>query len=83
MQLERDAVIIESRAVSDTDEIIAMTASGVVIRMPVSEFRIIGRGTKGVRVMRLDEKDKVVSIAFVSADMVNGDEQEPAEKNGE
>jgi DNA gyrase subunit A len=83
MQLERDAVIIESRAVSDTDEIIAMTAYGVVIRMPVSEFRIIGRGTKGVRVMRLDEKDKVVSIAFVSADMVNGDEQVPAEKNGE
>jgi len=30
MQLERDAVVIESRAVSDTDEIIAMTASGVV-----------------------------------------------------
>ena len=50
-----------------------MTASGVVIRTPVSEFRIIGRGTKGVRVMRLDEKDKVVGIAFVSAEMVNGD----------
>jgi len=68
MQLERNAVIIESRAVSDTDEIIAMTASGVVIRMPVSDFRIIGRGTKGVRVMRLDDKDKVVGVAFVPAD---------------
>ena len=33
MQLERDAVIIESRAVSDTDEIIAMTADGIVIRI--------------------------------------------------
>lgn len=75
MQLERDAVVIESRAVSDTDEIIAMTASGVVIRTPVSEFRIIGRGTKGVRVMRLDEKDKVVGIAFVSAEMANGVEE--------
>ena len=82
MQLERDAVIIESRAVMDNDEIIAMTASGVVIRIPVSEFRIIGRGTKGVRVMRLDEKDKVVGIAFVSADMINGDEPVPEEKNG-
>jgi len=65
MLLERDAVIIESRAVLDSDEIIAMTASGVVIRTPVSEFRIIGRGTKGVRVMRLDENDRVVGIAFV------------------
>jgi len=82
MLLERDAVIIESRAVSDTDEIIAMTASGVVIRTPVSEFRIIGRGTKGVRVMRLDENDKVVGIGFVSADMVNGVEPDGDEKNG-
>jgi DNA gyrase subunit A len=81
MQLERDAVVIESRAVSDTDEIIAMTASGVVIRTPVSEFRIIGRGTKGVRVMRLDEKDKVVGVAILPADMDNGTEDaivEPA-----
>jgi len=41
----------------------------VVIRTPVSEIRVIGRGTKGVRVMRLDEKDKVVGIAFVPADL--------------
>jgi DNA gyrase subunit A len=82
MLLERDAVVIESRAVSDSDEIIAMTASGVVIRTPVSEFRIIGRGTKGVRVMRLDEKDKVVGIAFVSAEMINGADIETEEKNG-
>jgi len=74
MQLERDAVIIESRAVSDTDEIIAMTASGVVIRTPVNEIRVIGRGTKGVRVMRLDEKDKIVGIACFSADMVTGND---------
>jgi hypothetical protein len=32
--------------------------------------------------MRLDEKDKVVGIAFVSADMINGDEPVPEEKNG-
>jgi len=72
MLLERDAVVIESRAVLDTDEIIAMTASGIVIRIPVSEFRIIGRGTKGVRVMKLDDKDKVVGIAVVPAEMANG-----------
>ncbi len=80
MQLERDAVVIESRAVSDTDEIIAMTASGVVIRTPVSEFRIIGRGTKGVRVMRLDDKDKVVGVAILPADMDNGIEIPGPEK---
>jgi DNA gyrase subunit A len=80
MLLERDAVVIESRAVSDTDEIIAMTAEGVVIRTPVSEFRIIGRGTKGVRVMRLDEKDKIVGIAILTAEMATGPETESTEK---
>ena len=55
--------------------------SGVVIRTPVSDFRIIGRGTKGVHVMRLDENDKVVGIAIVPAEMKNGDGQEPDEKN--
>ena len=64
MQLERNAVVIESRAVLDTDEIIVMTASGVVIRMPVCEIRMIGRGTKGVRTIRLDEKDRVVGVAI-------------------
>ncbi len=54
-----------SCAVSDTDEIVVMTAAGVVIRTRVSEVRIIGRGTKGVRIMRLDEKDKVVGVAIV------------------
>jgi DNA gyrase subunit A len=49
-----------------------MTASGVVIRTPVNEIRVIGRGTKGVRVMRLDEKDKVVGVAILPADMDNG-----------
>jgi DNA gyrase subunit A len=82
MQLERNAIVIESRAVLDTDEIIVMTASGVVIRMPVSEIRVIGRGTKGVRTIRLDDKDRVVGIAIVQPEIetiengINGQEPE-------
>jgi DNA gyrase subunit A len=82
MQLERNAVVIESRAVLDTDEIIVMTASGIVIRMPVSEIRVIGRGTKGVRTIRLDDKDRVVGIAIVQPEIetidngTNGQEPE-------
>jgi len=82
MQLERNAIVIESRAVLDTDEIIVMTAFGVVIRMPVSEIRVIGRGTKGVRTIRLDDKDRVVGVAIVQPEieavpeMNNGSEPE-------
>ncbi len=73
IQLERDAVVIESRAVADSDEIVVMTASGIVIRMRVAEIRIIGRGTRGVRIMRLDEGDKVVGVAIVPAEIYNGE----------
>jgi DNA gyrase subunit A len=46
-----------------------MTASGVVIRMPVNEIRVIGRGTKGVRTIRLDDKDRVVGVAIVQPEI--------------
>jgi DNA gyrase subunit A len=78
MQLERNAIVIESRAVLDTDEIIVMTSSGVVIRMPVSEIRVIGRGTKGVRTIRLDDKDRVVGVAIVQPEI----EAAPQNNNG-
>jgi DNA gyrase subunit A len=83
IQLEREAVVIESRAVADSDEIVVMTASGVVMRTRVDEIRIIGRGTKGVRIMRLDEGDRVVGVAFVPAEMDNGEALPAEEKNGQ
>ena len=72
-----------SRAVSDTDEIVVMTAAGIVMRTRVSEIRIIGRGTKGVRVVRLDENDKVVGVAIVQQEE-NGDDTDsaPSPENG-
>ena len=84
MVLERDAVVIESRAVAETDEIFVMTASGVVIRTPVSEIRIIGRGTKGVKIMRLDENDKIVGVAIVPAEVGEGpaDDADPGTAPG-
>jgi len=81
ISLERDAVVIMSRAVSDTDEIVVMTAAGIVMRTRVSEIRIIGRGTKGVRVVRLDENDKVVGVAIVQQEE-NGDDTDSAPSPG-
>ena len=80
MQLERDAVVIESRAVLDNDEIFVMSAEGVVMRTQVSQVRIIGRGTKGVRIMRLDDKDRVVGVAIVQPEpVVNGESSTPVD----
>ena len=51
--------------VSDKDEIILMTAKGMIVRCPIKDIRTTGRSTQGVRLMRLDAGDKVVSVAKI------------------
>ncbi len=59
---ERNGNVVYIKPVSDTDEILVMTKSGQAIRIPVEQISKIGRNTQGVRIMRLDEGDKVVSF---------------------
>ncbi|NLB00285.1 MAG: DNA gyrase subunit A [Methanomicrobiales archaeon] len=60
--------VIGSMAVSDDDEIIVMSESGIVIRTKVSEVSIQKRGTRGVRVMRLDDGDRVIGFTILDAE---------------
>ena len=52
----------------------AITSGGIIIRMPVAGISEIGRNTQGVRVMRLDKGNKLVSIAKVVSE-----DEEPEE----
>jgi DNA gyrase subunit A len=45
------------------DEVLLMSSEGIAIRIPVGEISLQGRGTQGVRLMRLDEGDRVVAVA--------------------
>ncbi len=49
----------------DTDEIILISKNGMIIRTQANEISEIGRATQGVRVMRLNEDDTLVSFARV------------------
>ena len=60
--------VVGSMAVSDDDEIIVMSASGIVIRTKVSEISIQKRGTRGVRVMKLDDGDRVIGFTILDAE---------------
>ena len=53
-------------AVSDEDDIILISESGIIIRMSVSEISTFGRPSKGVKVMKLAEDDKVISMVVTS-----------------
>jgi DNA gyrase subunit A len=47
------------------DEIMVITKSGMIIRSPVSQLRIAGRNTQGVRLVDLDNGDMVTAVARV------------------
>jgi len=50
----------------DGDELMLISAEGKMIRMAVDEIRVIGRATKGVRLIDLGEGDQLVSLARVA-----------------
>ncbi|MCK9308325.1 MAG: DNA gyrase subunit A, partial [Methanoculleus sp.] len=70
----RGGSVIGSMAVSDDDEIIVMSASGIVIRTKVSEISIQKRGTRGVRIMRLDDGDRVIGFTILDSEEEDGEE---------
>jgi DNA gyrase subunit A len=73
---ERNGPVIGVVAVRDGDDIMLITTGGMVNRTHVDEIRVIGRNTQGVRVMNLNEGDKIVSIAKLARE---DDEEKPAE----
>jgi DNA gyrase subunit A len=70
-----DAVSIKE--VLPDDELMLITKGGMVIRMPVKGIRVSGRNTQGVRLVNLDETDKVIDVARVVPD----DEGEEGEES--
>ena len=62
---ERNGPVVALRAVRDDDSLMLVTAKGKLLRMALDELRDIGRATQGVRLIRLDEDDKVAAVARV------------------
>jgi DNA gyrase subunit A len=60
--------IVGMRVVEDlSEELMVISTSGQVIRIPLEQVRVSGRQTRGVIIMRLDDSDRVASIAGVGA----------------
>lgn len=62
---ERNGKVIWVKEVEDDDEIMVTSRDGMIVRVPVRDIRIQGRNTMGVRIMKLNEGDKVVSVAKI------------------
>ncbi len=72
---ERNGAVVGAVAVDDVDQLLLITDTGRLIRINVAEVRICGRGSKGVRLMRLDGDERVVAIT--RADAEEGEEVTP------
>ncbi len=59
--------VIAIKAVAEDDDLMISTKSGIVIRMPVNDIRVMGRATQGVRVIRVDEDDDIADVAVLQS----------------
>ena len=71
----KTGVLCAVRAVNGDEDLLVVTQSGIVIRTPISEIKIAGRNTQGVKIIAVDEKTKVASIAIIPHSDVEEDEE--------
>jgi DNA gyrase subunit A len=74
---ERNGEVVGMKLVNDADQVMLITAKGILIRTRVSEIRETGRNASGVRLIKLDEGDKLVAMAPIEG------EDEDKEPKGE
>ena len=66
----RNGKVIDVIGVSENDEVLMVTSQGKIQRVRVRDISQIGRGTQGVRIIRMDEGDTVASIARVPSEEI-------------
>ena len=62
---EKVGKLVAVRAVNGDEDLMVITNAGIVIRTPLNQIRLIGRNTQGVKIMNLEGRQKVTSIAIV------------------
>ena len=73
--------LIAVRAINLEDDLMCITNAGIVIRTPLNQIRICGRNTSGVKVMNLEGRQRIVSIAIVPHEEI--DENAPEDEDFE
>jgi DNA gyrase subunit A len=73
---ERNGNVVNLSLITPDAELVAVTDAGQLIRTKVAEIRLAGRNTQGVRVIRLDENERVVDVGLIA------DREDEAGPNG-
>lgn len=62
---DKTGFLVAIKSVQEKDELMIINKSGICIRMPISDIRVMGRATQGVRVIKLNEGDQIASVAQI------------------
>ncbi len=73
---EKTGSLIAIKNVTDRDDLMIINLSGIIIRMGVSDLRVMGRATQGVRLINLKDDDGIAAVAKVECEIDEVDEEE-------
>ena len=73
---EKTGNLVAIKDVTDNDDLMIINKSGIVIRIAVSELRVMGRATQGVRLISLKGDDEIASVTKVEHEEEENDENQ-------
>jgi DNA gyrase subunit A len=86
---ERNGRVVALKAVHSKDDLMMITANGIIIRTGLDQIRSIGRNTQGVRLIKLKEGDKLVAAEKIVSESASDpkdkadNNRKPQAKNGD
>jgi len=78
---ENNGSLVTVKATTGEEDLMIITASGVIIRMDIKDISTTGRVTQGVRLIRLGEQEHVATVALVEKDEENDTEEQEADES--
>ncbi|MCL5282184.1 MAG: DNA gyrase subunit A [Planctomycetes bacterium] len=77
----RNGKVVALESVQPGDDLMLITAGGMIIRTGLDEIRSIGRNTQGVRLIKLKPEDKLVAAEKIAAEDLEGEDEAGPEDN--
>jgi DNA gyrase subunit A len=74
---DKTGMLVGIKSVNDNNDLMIITKNGITIRMNVSDLRVMGRATQGVRLINIQDNDSIAAVTKVDHE----DEQEEANGN--
>ena len=86
---DKNGKIADFKVIGDANDVIIVTDSGMIMRMPISQISVLGRITQGVRLINLKDAQKVSTITLIKSeeqseeDVINSNDDTTAVINNE